>query len=249
MKNTLKKPVTRLAFAALLLVRATASFADSKELLNLAMVGHDRFETNRLVESLREGDFKWEQVAQFFADRAHLLKILEARALTNTPLVTQNEEIFYRSRGYERDLKLLTGRWIETPVSRVTREYGEFLKAAPLPLVKLNLWLILVGETFGTQLMCSQIQKHLGGGGSAAGSVGFNVKSFSMPLSEARALFNQWIDEASDELLSLDVPAAIAKTYDFSFEQFDAAFSAKPVSPCTSMTKFLSRSCYRLTGF
>lgn len=214
--------------------------------------GHFTLERHRLIDSLRDGNFRREQVAQFFKDRIYILEIIESivdlgqseeSSAESWSQLPAEQKIFSRAHSYREELKLLVGQWSSFQPSEAAINYGDYLETARPEVVSLHLWLFLIGETFGAQHISGYIAK-------TYPQVGAASKDFEgMKLMTVRGVFNTWIDqqlansslEQFEEQSEMDYSDEIGVAYSYMTELFDAAYGAPRLSAYQSAVSALSR--------
>ncbi len=213
----------------------------SKDLMGLSMQEHHVFLNLPFVNALEQLQGRREQVAQFLQDRIHILKILEEKEFLFEGIAEKDLSLFKRSDAYQEDLQNLTGKWFKTPVSSSAIEYGEYLDQLDPKKIALHLWLFLVGETFGTQSICTKILSNFP-------RVGKAVKSLQdlQPMAALKKI-NAWVDTQllDNDFSPEEYEAEIKIAYDHSVAMFNGAWKAKHVSYCASTQVVLSESYYR----
>jgi hypothetical protein len=210
--------------------------------------GHFKLERHQLIEILRNGNFRREQVAQFFTDRIYVLEIMESFLDLDSEekfegrdslILAAEEKIFFRSPSYRAELNQLVGPYSQFRPSQSAINYGNYLKNSRSEIAGLHHWLFLIGETFGAQHISNYIaQKYP--------QVGEASKSFEdIKLIKVRGIFNKWIDRQllpiSENEEDLNYKEEIGIAYDSMTELFDAAVEAPHLSSYQSAVSAFSR--------
>lgn len=113
--------------------------------------GHGKLVANAFTRDLSKGNFRREQIAVFFTDRIHILKIMESflPQVRDFNELSVAEKVLYRSHVYEEELKLLVGEYVTYEPTDAAKNYGIYLKSASREVALVHLYLYLVGETAG----------------------------------------------------------------------------------------------------